>query len=107
MTKIGTFTKDGSVTIQIGNKFITIPADDNNADWIKVVARLAAGDTIDPYTEPVVDTSAADDAEINALLLQPGSVVRALATVVFKDMKTRTPSLTIAQFKALLKAEMR
>lgn len=106
--RIGAFDKNGNVVIDRDGKTLTVPANVmGNVDWLKITERLAAGDTIDPYTEPVVDISAADDAEINALLLQPGSVVRALATVVFKDMKARTPSLTIAQFKALLKAEMR
>lgn len=60
------------------------------------------------YTPPpAIDFGSVDDAEINRLLMQPGSVVRALATVVFKDMKSRTPSLTLAQFKAMLKNEMR
>lgn len=58
------------------------------------------------YTAPVVDFGPNDDEVISLILTQPG-VLRALATVLFKDMKTRTPSLTVAQFKAMLKAEIR
>jgi len=107
MAVIGRFNKDGSVCIELAGKVTTIPVDNDNKDWLQILDRLAAGDTIDPYVEPVVDLSAIDDAEINRQLLQPGSVVRALATVVFKDMKSRNAALTLTQFKALLKAEMR
>ena len=113
MAVIGTYTKEGNVRIVLSvGKVTTIPADNSNADYREILKKLALGDTIDPYFEPIIDLDAQDVAEIEAMLLAPGSVLRALITIVFKEInKLRIlngdPAYTLAQFKSALKSEMR
>lgn len=77
--------------------------------WVDALESWEVGGTVinNIYTPPPPhDFSEEDDAEINQILAQPG-FLRALAIVLFKDMKSRNPTLTIVQFKALIKAEKR
>ncbi len=48
-----------------------------------------------------------DTDELNRMLTQDGSVVRALAEVLFQVAKVQTPTLTKQQFINLLKSKMR
>jgi hypothetical protein len=48
-----------------------------------------------------------DQDELNRMLAQDGSVVRALAEVLFQVAKVQTPTLTKQQFITLLKSKMR
>lgn len=69
-----------------------------------------ASNTPMPYVAPVIDLSQIDTDALNAALIEPGSILRALAFVVFGIAKGTipvNPSLTQAQFKALVKAQMR
>ena len=45
--------------------------------------------------------------ELNRMLVQDGSVLRALAEVLFQVAKVQTPTLTKQQFINLLKSKMR
>lgn len=73
-------------------------------DW------LATGNKPTPYMASVIDFSQIDTDTLNSALIDPGSVVRGLALVVFgiaKGTISINPSLTQAQFKAFVKAQMR
>jgi len=48
-----------------------------------------------------------DTDELNRMLTQDGSIVRALAEVLFQVAKVQTPTLTKQQFINLLKSKMR
>lgn len=48
-----------------------------------------------------------DTDELNRMLAQDGSIVRALAEVLFQVAKVQTPALTKQQFINLLKSKMR
>lgn len=77
---------------------------------------MATGETIqveytpDPYVPE--DTSALDSMVLNNVLVQPGSVVRALGLVMFQEInklrvKAGLAQYTMDQFIAALKANMR
>lgn len=62
------------------------------------------------------DFSALDTATLNAMLVEPGSVMRAMATVMFQEINRlrvrpanspALPAYTMAQFVAALKANIR
>lgn len=59
------------------------------------------------FHNPVIDTNALDINMLNATLAADGSIVRALALVMFDEMKKTQPTLTLAQFRALVKSKMR
>jgi len=48
-----------------------------------------------------------DTDELNRVLAEDGSIVRALAEVLFQVAKVQTPTLTKQQFINLLKSKMR
>jgi len=52
-------------------------------------------------------TDEIDTEELNRLLTQDGSVVRAIAEVLFQVAKTQVPTLTKEQFINNLKSKMR
>ena len=77
-------------------------------DWVRYLAN--GGQISDYVAPPPPDLSAIDLAELNRALTEQGSVMRALAEVVFGIAKGTipvTPSLTKPQFVALLKDRMR
>jgi hypothetical protein len=64
----------------------------------------------EPSNEPPPDLSKIDTDELNRVLAQEGSVVRALSEIVFglaKGTITVTPSLTKQAFVTMLRAKMR
>lgn len=85
---------------------VSSPPDDARQLW--------GGDGWLPLPPP--DFSALDTAALNAMLVEPGSVVRAIATVMFQEINrlrvrpANSPALqayTMAQFIAALKANIR
>lgn len=61
--------------------------------------------------DPAAETHADNQTGLNAMLLEKGSVARALGMVMFKEInklrvKTGDPVYTLAEFKAALLAEM-
>jgi hypothetical protein len=88
----------------------SVPVDCKVGDWLKY---LADGGQIDAYeAPPPPDLNAIDTETINQLLLEDGSVVRALAQALFavgndvRVLKGQSP-MTVAQFKAYLKSLIR
>ena len=78
---------------------VPTPPDDGRQKWIGGAWQVA-------------DLSAVDTAALNAALVEPGSVVRALGLVMFTEInklrvKNGDPAYTMAQFTAALKAQMR
>lgn len=108
MAVLGRYTENGSIRIEHANGSVTsIPIDPNNTDYIRILERLALGDTIAPYVPPVVDLDAQDIEEINRMLLQPGSFMRGIAMQLFKVKKFLDPSYTMNQYKIDVKGDMR
>ena len=69
------------------------------------LAAIAAWEARHIPTEDELDTE-----ELNRMLMQPGTVLRGLAEVVFGIAKGTipvTPSLTVQQFRTLIKQRMR
>lgn len=96
------------------------PATDQNPNCIRYKVGSVWVDTdnptpptqadVDAILSPPVDTI--DTATLNAALAQPGSVVRALALVMFAEInklrvKNGDPAYTMPQFLTALKAQMR
>ncbi len=48
-----------------------------------------------------------DQDTLNRALAEDGSIVRAIAEVLFQVAKVQTPTLTVQQFRSLLKSKMR
>jgi hypothetical protein len=110
VSNFGTYDQHGSI-IRASDGAV-IPAVLSNMDYRDAMAAVAAGATIAPYVAPVIDQSAADLATLNAVLAEPGSVVRALGLVMFAEInKLRVAggaaAYTMPQFVAALKAQMR
>lgn len=68
--------------------------------------------TIGDYVAPTIDYATIDQTALNAALVEPGSVVRALGLVTFAEInklrvKNGDTAYTMAQFKAALLAQMR
>lgn len=115
MTTTATFANTDNTLVRFTVNGVTniVPADYKGEfrDGIGgVVGFLAKGGAIGPYVAPVIDLDALDTAALNAALIEPGTVVRALAEVVFlisKGSIAIDPARTKTQFVALLKARMR
>jgi hypothetical protein len=109
------------------NAYGTIDCEINHPDfgWVPITVSPADGSTKDIYAAiiagggiasyvapPPPNLSAIDTATLNAALVEPGSVVRALGLVMFAEVnklrvKTGDPVYTMAQFTTALKAQMR
>lgn len=94
------------------NTAVVVQTDDRGAVAMAVtdLRYLAYGGATSAFLPD--DLSANDTAAINATLLQDGSIVRALALVMFAEInKLRVLNgdapYTLAVFKAALKAQMR
>jgi hypothetical protein len=110
MAIIGRFTKWGMI-IRLSDD-ARVPVDPGNFDYQGMMKLVAAGDTITPYVEPIIDLNVLDLATINDALIQDGSIVRALGLVMFQEInKLRViagvPEYTLQQFKNALKAQIR
>lgn len=86
---------------------VAISQMDNPVLWAEY---QAWGGVTAPYVAP--DPVAMDQAALNAALVEPGSVVRALGLVMFAEInklrvKNGDPAYTLAQFKTALQAQMR
>ena len=83
-----------------------------NGEYVEMPEGMYEQYLIDKQPPPPPDYDAMDMAQLNAELINPGSVVRALALVIFAEInklrvKGGDPAYTLAQFKAALKAQMR
>lgn len=86
---------------------VAISQMDNPVLWAEY---QAWGGVTAPYVAP--DPVAMDTAALNAALIEPGSIVRALGLVMFAEInklrvKNGDPAYTMNQFKAALQAQMR
>ena len=90
---------------------VVLSESDTPSDWADLLA-WGTGNVIAPHSPPTVDFNAMDTLELNRALAENGSVVRALAEVIFAEInklriKTGDPAYTKQQFVTALKAQMR
>lgn len=104
------FTQYGNILLIMDGQEYWVPDNLGNMHRQLIAQWEQDGHVIEPYVAAVVDTNAMDTATMNAAMLQDGSIIRAIAAVQFdmiKGVLPITPSLTLPQYKALLKAKMR
>lgn len=114
MAVLGTYTKDGNfIRVDRGAGSISyVPVSSGNADYQYILDRMALGDTVDPYVEPVVDIDAVNLITLNDMLTAPGTATRALALVTFDEINVLRVNAglqarTLTQFKAALQVRMK
>jgi hypothetical protein len=110
------FNQFGSIDVEINHPvygWISITVSPTDGPTAALYAQITTAGGIAPYVSPPPpDLSAIDTATLNTALTAQGSVVRALALVMFAEInklrvKNGDAAYTMAQFTAALKVQMR
>lgn len=103
---------NGMFEVRVDGIVLNVPDSMSNRHRQQIAEWEEDGGIIEVATEPVVDEDQVDLDTLNAMLSEDGSIVRALAVIIFKEVnKLRLLTLqapyTMTQFKAALQNEMR